>query len=208
MYYSITFGNISDEGLFVPVANTWDDWHLIPSSRPTIVTPQPVTNFIKIPGAAGTLDLSDYLRGVPELRARDGSIEFYVENGYEEWTDIRKKIHNVITGQSIKMVLEDDPGFYYQGRVIFSNWNPLAGHSTVTLQYHLDPYKYSLYQNASEDVDDDLWDLLNFEADKYKTDVIWLHYNESTDAYDSSLTELEDYTTAVYKKERYIGGLL
>ena len=48
MYHSITFGE----------KNTWDDWHLIPSSRPVFNPPVFREKFIDIPGVSGLLDLS------------------------------------------------------------------------------------------------------------------------------------------------------
>ena len=59
MYHSITFGDGSlypsgspKEGQFMGI-NTWDDWHLIPSSRPVIASPGVSTNFVEIPGKHG-----------------------------------------------------------------------------------------------------------------------------------------------------------
>ena len=46
MYHSITIGS----------KNTWDDWYLIPSSRPVVNPPKPKTKYIDIPGADGHLD--------------------------------------------------------------------------------------------------------------------------------------------------------
>ena len=75
MYHSITFGD----------KNTWDDWHLIPSSRPLFNPPTPKTKYQDIPGANGKLDLSEALTGYPVYDNRIGSFEFYVMNGYQEW---------------------------------------------------------------------------------------------------------------------------
>ena len=49
--YSISFGDLyipSGESYtdFNTVANTWEDWHLIPSSKPSIAVPNVITKFI------------------------------------------------------------------------------------------------------------------------------------------------------------------
>ena len=75
MYHSITFGD----------RNTWDDWHLIPSTRPLFNPPDAKTHYVDIPGANGQLDLIESLTGYPLYENRTGSIEFYVANGYEDW---------------------------------------------------------------------------------------------------------------------------
>lgn len=153
MYYSIDFGDFDTNGDFVSQANTWEDWHLIPSSRPTIVTPQPKTNFVKIPGRQGTLDLSNYLHGDrPIYGIRTGSIEFYVMNGYENWMDIRRKMATVLHGKRIKMVLEDEPDYYYEGRFKFSQWNSEPNFSKVSIEYQLNPFKYRVDHSSTEGV--------------------------------------------------------
>ena len=153
MYYSIDFGDFDANDNFVSQANTWEDWHLIPSSRPTIVTPQPKTNLVKIPGRSGSLDLSNYLYGThPVYGPRTGTLEFYVANDIEPWMDIRRKIAAVLHGKRIKMVLEDEPEYYYEGRFKFSVWNSGNGHSTVSIEYQLDPFKYLVDKSSNEGV--------------------------------------------------------
>ena len=55
MYHSITFGD----------KNTFDDWHLIPTSRPVIAPPPFRSHTEDIPGGFGSLDLSEALTGYP-----------------------------------------------------------------------------------------------------------------------------------------------
>ena len=44
MYHSITFDNEK---------NTWDDWHLIPSSRPLVAPPSIKSNYVDVAGVDG-----------------------------------------------------------------------------------------------------------------------------------------------------------
>lgn len=98
MYHSITFGE----------KNTWDDWHLIPTSRPVFNPPPTETHMIKIPGANGVLDLSESLTGYPIYENRTGSIEFIVENGHERWDIAYSDIMDYIHGKQMRAILEDD----------------------------------------------------------------------------------------------------
>ena len=75
MYHSITYGE----------KNTWDDWHLLPSTRPLFNPPPTKTKQVDIPGANGAIDLSESLTGYPVYENRTGSTEFYVANGYQDW---------------------------------------------------------------------------------------------------------------------------
>ena len=60
MYHSITFGD----------KNTWDDWHLIPSKRPSFNPPNVKSQYVDIPGGNGVLDLTESLTGYPLYNTR------------------------------------------------------------------------------------------------------------------------------------------
>ena len=167
--HSITFGNIIQvihEGLvydeFNPIANTWADWHLIPSTRPSIAHPNVVTKYVDIPGVDGMFDLSDYLTGRPTYGRRKGSISFYVDNDHEYWERIREKIVNVLHGRDLWMVLEDDPGYFYKGRFTVGNYESGENCSSITLSYDLEPFKKKVKEEGSTPLP---WDTFNFEND-------------------------------------------
>lgn len=139
MYHSITFGN----------KNTWTDWHLVPTSRPVISPPSVKTRYVEIPGADGVIDLTDSLTGRPAYNNREGSIEFYVLNQYDlegpatyNWSDVYSEIMTYIHGKHMRMVLEDDPGYYYEGRFSVNSWKTDRDRSTITIDYNVDPKKY------------------------------------------------------------------
>lgn len=136
MYHSLNFrlGNTQ--------VNTWDNWHLIPAVRPVVAQPTPVYTFVDIPGADGSLDLSDYLVGRPTYSDRQGSWEFYVENDYGDWAFRRAEIAAFLNGRVMQVYLEDEPNYYYEGRFWFKQWTPDASHSRVTIEYRLKPYRY------------------------------------------------------------------
>jgi len=75
MYYSITFTNRLKEK-----RNTYDNWCLIPTSRPTIALPGINTKFVTVPGRSDPIDLSTYLTGQVVKTARSGNFEFLVDN--------------------------------------------------------------------------------------------------------------------------------
>lgn len=134
MYHSITFGD----------KNTWSDWHLIPSSRPVINPPAKKTNVVNIPGADGVLDLSDVVAGRPTFENRTGSIEFIAENGFKLWNELYSEILGCVHGKKLKVILEDDPSYYYEGVVSVSEWDSGKHYSTITFEYDFYPYKTSL----------------------------------------------------------------
>jgi hypothetical protein len=72
LYHSVTFGD----------KNTWDDWRLVPASRPVFNPPAQKVKTLEIPGGDGVIDLSQSLTGYPVYQNRTGSIEFIVMNDF------------------------------------------------------------------------------------------------------------------------------
>ncbi len=152
--------------------NTWDDWHLVPTSRPVFQQGKPKTNYVEIPGSDGQIDLSDVLTGYPTYSNREGSVEFIVMNGYRRsWAAGFSQFANWLHGQKLRCVLDDDASYFYEGRFELNGWtsNNDGTWSNITIDYNLKPYKYGI--NLS--TDDWLWDPFNFETDIiYKTKEI------------------------------------
>lgn len=167
--HSVSFGELvtkTSDGLtywdFSNYANTWTDWHLIPSTRPSIENPTIITKFVEIPGADGMLDLTDYLTGNPVYGQRQGSLSFIIDNDHEHWETIREKIVAELHGKRVKMRLMDDPEYYYEGRFTVGKVDPGADHSSISISYQLDPYKIKINTEGSTPM---LWDPFNFEKD-------------------------------------------
>jgi hypothetical protein len=148
--HTISFGDLNASGnSFVPIANTWTTWHLIPSSRPAVVEPKVTTNLVEIPGRDDPLDLTDYLLGRPIYGIRSGNFTFYIDNNHENWDTIKNKITSALHGKRLKMRLEDSPEYYYEGRFTVSNYASGASFSSITINYQLNPYKIKIVPNTS-----------------------------------------------------------
>lgn len=179
MDHSITFRN-GDESY-----NTFDDWHLIAPSRPSIAPAQPKSNYVDILGANGSLDFSEALVGKPTYSDREGSWEFVVLNpgdvdqyslfdaedrGRYLWQKIYDKIQEAIHGRTFNVILDDDPDCMYKGRLWMNEWRSNAGWSRIVINYRLRPYKYDKdgniiwpeYAYGSSSDDDDSEIVLSF----------------------------------------------
>ena len=150
MYHSITIGE----------RNTWADWHLIPATRPLVNPPPVKTNMIEIPGADGTLDLTESMAGRATYGDRTGSWTFYVDNDHGNWAYIYSDIMAYLHGKQLTCFLEDDPVFYYEGRFSVNQWLSESWNSKIVINYEVGPYKlYSL-----DTGDRWLWDSFSFET--------------------------------------------
>lgn len=155
-FHSITIGD----------KNTWDDWHLIPTERPSVAPPGIKTEYIDIPGADGSLDYSEALSGIKKTN-REGSWQFIVANdnisiigvksvGQQKWYDVYSAILSYIQGKKFHVILDDDPEYFYIGRLYLEEWS--SGdqmYSTITINYNFEPYKYPIDTTATKEW---LWD--------------------------------------------------
>lgn len=143
MYHSI---NISGK-------NTWSEWRLIPSSRPLVNMPDLKTEYVDLPGRAMPLDLSEVLTGHLLYGNRTGEWTFYATNDYTayDWVKLRNSLASYIHGKQHRIILEDEPDWYYDGRLTFE-WETGDNWSMVTIGYDLEPFKHQVtiptaYQN-------------------------------------------------------------
>ena len=141
--------------------NTWTDWHLIPTSRPMVAHPGVSTKFVEIPGRGAPLDLTTYLTGHVVYGPRNGSWEFAIANGFSHWETIRQDIVSFLHGLRLKVILDDVPGRYYEGRFSVDTLKSGESNTMVTITYSLDPYSHAVLGM----IDDWLWDPFNFETD-------------------------------------------
>ena len=155
--HSISF--IDDKGSF----NTWTSWNMLPTSRPSVKPPEVKTEFVEIPGMSGALDYTEALSGRPIYGMRKSSWEFVILNkqdGYDldNWTRTYSEILQAIHGKRKRVILkEDDPNYYYEGRLTVNDWKSDKDHSKITIDYVIDPYKTPL---ITTDQDQWLWDSL------------------------------------------------
>ena len=157
-YHSINIGEI----------NTWDDWHIVPSSRPLVNPPSVKTQKIQIPGGNGDIDLSESLTGYPVFSNRTGSWTFEVLNDFKPWYEAYTDIMTYLHGQVKQLYLDDDPDYYYTGRLVVNSWNSAKDNSNITISYDLAPFKWSFSTETTEE-EFDPYDQVEYPFDWYFT---------------------------------------
>ena len=182
MYYSLTFVHERPkQPLFfgfdnrtyhatdrtgVAPKNTWWDWHLVPTERPSIAPPELKTKNVDIPGMNGDLDFTESLTGYPVYENRKGSIEFLVITGYEHWHEIYQSMCSYLHGRKLYFAMEDDPAYYYCGYITVDQYQSNKDNSKITINYDLEPckYEYAIGQNSNIYY----WDITDFVSDNFE----------------------------------------
>lgn len=140
--------------VYVGDKNTWDDYGLVPVNKIYFPMASQKTQTATIEGASGSLDLSTYMTGYPIYDNIRGSMEFYLLDAFDaeangqgyaypknyNFYDIFAKIRADLDGKTFQVWLEDDPDWYYEGRINVTTkmGSPRPG---VTLSYDFGPYK-------------------------------------------------------------------
>ena len=101
--------------------DTFKEWGLVPTSRPVINPPAVKTTYVDVPAMDGGLDYTDVLLGRPAYGYREGSWEFAVRSR-RSWSEVYTSVMNYLHGVKHSIVLEDDPDYYYTGRLTVNAW--------------------------------------------------------------------------------------
>lgn len=156
-------GHLRRDGRAHDDRNTWEDWGLVPTSRPTVSPAAQKTSVVEVPGTSGNVDLSYILTPWPTFQNRTGSWEFYITDIKRPRILLEQEIGAFLHGRDVRVVLQDDPAYYYEGRCEIGGINVAndGSFSTITINYDLQPYKKCIY-NSIEEWE---WNPFNFETD-------------------------------------------
>lgn len=122
----ITFGSL----------HSYNDFGLILNSK-EIGSPEVKKSTVEIEGADGVLDYTDYF-GEPKFNNRELSFEFSVLSDYN---DVFSDFCDAVNGQKMNIEIDDDPGFYYVGRVSCSSLKVDKKIGKFTAKCDCEPYK-------------------------------------------------------------------
>lgn len=126
--------------------HSYYDFSLILSQK-TIGTPSPKTETIDIPGSDGVLDRTEYF-GEVKYNNRKLSFEFSTMVPQEQFMDVFSEVQNALHGKKMNIVLDDDPGWYYIGRISVSEWKATKSIGKLTIDCDCEPYKNEMTETV------------------------------------------------------------
>lgn len=141
--------------------HTLTDWGLVIGNTNPIGTPDMETYYVDVPGADGFLDYSEVTTGRRIFKERPISIELGGKKPRNDWDIFISDLRNLIQGREIKIIFDNDPGYYWIGRADVTDFARNRELGTFTLAIpKADPYKY----NIADSTEDWLWDSFDFET--------------------------------------------
>lgn len=130
------------KGIRFGLYHSYDDLWLILSKK-EIGSPNVKTKTIDVEGADGVLDLTDFF-GEPKYDNVTHKFEFTTISEMTEFLSLFSRIKNAIHGKKVRIILDDDPAFFYMGRCFVSSFTSEKGVGTVSVECECEPYKYRI----------------------------------------------------------------
>lgn len=124
--------------------HSWQDFHLVPTSRPHLETPEATINLSTDTISSKVFDLTDRVAGGQTFGSRQGEWDFIVDHDrWNSWSIAKRTIENYINGKRLYVILSDDRTKAYRGRLKVVNWEDGSDYSHITIGYDLDYTDYS-----------------------------------------------------------------
>lgn len=139
------------------ILNTYSDFNLLIQSIkiPSATIKEEIE---EIPGSSEVLDYTEALTGDVNFQRRPISIELKGIKSRNEFLSIHSQFQNKLHGKKVKMILSEEPSFYWIGRVNVLDVEPYEITRNINLEVLADPYKYEIQSTA----EDWLWDPFSF----------------------------------------------
>lgn len=123
---------------------------------------EPITQYVQIPGSNNYIDRMDAIKvnNEPILGRRNLTARFDAEGRMEEWETKISILSNFLNGQTVKMVLDTDPQFFYRGVAHVETIKEDYSDCEYSIILDAEPYKYDILSST----DDWLWGPFNFQT--------------------------------------------
>lgn len=188
--------------------DTWDNWKIVSIKKPIFNEPDLITDYVSVPGRNGQLDMTEALTGYPVYDNRRGTLQFFVYDTSMPALTKLNIIRNYLHGKRHKIILNDEPEYYYDGRLMLHESHPTTEgeYAVFELEYNLEPYKYEL--NSS--LGNWLWDPFNFEMGVIReTNEIEINGSKSIKLYGSRMPSVPRFIvdgnfTLIFGENSYV----
>lgn len=132
----ITFGEL----------HSYRDLNLVLSTK-EIGAPSVKEKKVEIEGADGSIDYTDFFDG-PKYGDVKHKFTFSSIVPRSEFLTHYSTVKNAIHGKKLRIILDDDPGFFYVGRCTVGSFTDENGVGKITVECDCEPYKYKLQKTV------------------------------------------------------------
>lgn len=127
------------KGVIFGEKHSYNDFSLL-LAKVELGAPQAKVNKIDVEGADSSLDLTEYF-GSTKYENVVHKFDFVTIAPPSTFTTLFSTIKNYLHGKKMRIVLDDDPSFYYAGRLSVSSFTSDRGIGHITIDADCEPYK-------------------------------------------------------------------
>lgn len=146
-------------GVWFDDKHSYKDYGMYLSSK-EVGLPSVKTQKVSVNGMDGVIDLSDTLTGRVSYDNRKRSFTFSVVDKKDRYFDILATVTAHLHGKRMKIVLDEDDGYYYVGRVSVNKFKSMKSYYTIEVEADAEPFKYEKALAS----DTWLWDPFDFRT--------------------------------------------
>lgn len=123
--------------------HSFRSWGLMLAKKPVVTPPEPDTKLVKVPFSNVILDLTKAITDKVTYGLREIQCQFVTMEERDKWKTLHDEILSALHGQKMKIVLDDDPDYYYLGYVNVGELEPGKKTATFSITATVEPYKYA-----------------------------------------------------------------
>lgn len=127
--------------------HSFNEWGLLLKEK-EIKAPGPKVQQIEIEGGDGVLDLTEFFGDV-KYNNRSLSFTFSKMNIVPDgFLALYSVVQNAIHGKKMQVILDDDPAFFYSGRVTVNEWKSNKNLGEIVIEVDAEPYKMKVAETV------------------------------------------------------------
>lgn len=136
------------------------EYKLALKERHCVQPPVPKMLYQDVPGADGSMDLSTASANRTVYERREIKMNFGCGKNLSEWPTVFSSILREFHGKNGTIIFDDDPSYFYTGRMAVSDYKRVQTLGTFTITINAEPYKYELLSS----LEDWKWGPFNFRT--------------------------------------------
>lgn len=145
------------KGVTFGTKHSYKDFGLILTSK-TVNLPDIKTETQDVPGMDGELDLTDAITDDVKFKNRKLSFTFTVIDPVKQFFIVLSEVTNFLHGKRLRVVMDDDKNFYYEGRCKVNQFKTDKRTATIIIDCDVEPFKTEI-NSAGEPW---IWDTFSF----------------------------------------------
>lgn len=130
------------KGITFGTLHSYDHLNLLLTSK-EIGSPEVKVRKIDIEGADSSLDLTDFF-GEAKFENVTHKFDFSTIVPQAQFLSLFSTVKNAIHGKKMRIILDDDPLFYYLGRIKVSSFTNDKNIGIISIECDCEPFKYKL----------------------------------------------------------------